>query len=211
MEPETRDRPDAGRGSQAYGQTIEGRHKTESSGEVTTMRALRTVEGALVIVGLLIAVPLAAIAIDMSASSDDHMATANGSHMSNPEMSGMMGSQTEGKPTTAAEQITIIHAQKGCHLWSDAGKQTAAMHVTMHTGQMLKVMNQDVDMHRMMEMSGPTMMGLGGPMKQGMTRTLTFAKPGTYTFGTKSSVMQGMPEVATIGPDNNLKLTVTVV
>lgn len=175
------------------------------------MRALRTIEAALVVVGLLIAVPLAAIAIDMSASNDDHAATVNGTHMSNPGMSGMMGSQIQGKPTTVAEQITIIHAQKGCHVWSDAAKQAAAMHLTIDTGQMLKVTNQDVDMHRMMETRGPTMMSLGGPMKQGMTRTLTFTKPGTYTFGTKSSVMQGMPEVETTGPDNNLKLTVTVV
>jgi hypothetical protein len=85
------------------------------------------------------------------------------------------------------------------------------MHLTMHTGQMLRVMNQDVDMHRMVETMGPTIMRLGGPMAQGMTRTLTFTKPGTYIFGTKVSPMKGMPDVQTIGPDNTLKLTVTVV
>ena len=75
--------------------------------------------------------------------------------------------------------MTIVHVQKGCHVWSDAGKQMAAMHLTMHAGQMLTVMNQDVDMHRMMELSGPTMMSLGGPMAQGKTDALTFTKPGT--------------------------------
>ena len=39
------------------------------------MKALRTIEVALVVVGLLIAVPLAAIAIDLSAGNDDHVAT----------------------------------------------------------------------------------------------------------------------------------------
>ena len=175
------------------------------------MRALRAIEVALVVVGLLIAVPLAAIAIDLSASNDDHVAAMNGKHMSNAGMSGMMGSQTQGNATTAANQVTIVHVQKGCHVWSDAGKQMTAMHLTMHTGQMLKVMNQDVDMHRMMELSGPTMMSLGGPMAQGKTDALTFTKPGTYVFDTKVSPMQGMPEVETTGPDNNLKLTVTVV
>ena len=170
------------------------------------MKALRTVEVALVVVGLLIAVPLAAIAIDLSASNDDHIATA-GTHMSN---AGMMGSQTQGA-TKRADEVTIVHVQKGCHVWSDAGKQMTTMHLRMHTGQMLDVMNQDVDMHRMMELSGPTMMSLGGPMAQGKTDALTFTKPGTYVFGTKVSSMQGMPEVATTGPDNHLKLTVTVV
>ena len=134
----------------------------------------------------------------------------NGTHMSTAGMAGMMGSQT-GATTTAADQLTIVHVQKGCHVWSDAGKQMAAMHLRMHTGQMLRILNQDVDMHRMMELSGPTMMALGGPMAQGKTDTVTFTKPGTYVFGTKVSSMKGMPEVETIGPDNNLKLTVTVV
>jgi plastocyanin len=86
----------------------------------------------------------------------------------------------------------------------------AAMRLRMHPGQMLKVMNQDVDMHRMIEVSGPATMGLGGPMAQGKTDTITFTQFGTYVFGTKVSSMKGMPEVETTGPDNNLKLTVTV-
>lgn len=173
------------------------------------MKAVRTIEVALVVIGLLIAVPLAAIAIDLSAGNDDHVATMNGTHMSTAGMAGM-GSQT-GATTTAADQLTIVHVQKGCHVWSDAGKQMAAMRLRMHTGQMLRILNQDVDMHRMMELSGPTMMALGGPMAQGKTDTVTFTKPGTYVFGTKVSSMKGMPEAETIGPDNNLKLTVTVV
>lgn len=174
------------------------------------MKALRAIEVALVVVGLLIAVPLAAVAIDMWAGNDDHVATMNGTHMSTAGMVGMMGSQT-GAPATAADQLTIVHVQKGCHVWSDAGKQMAAMRLRMHTGQMLRILNQDVDMHRMMELSGPTMMTLGGPMPQGKTDTVTFTKPGTYVFGTKVSSMKGMPDVQTIGPDNNLKLTVTVI
>jgi hypothetical protein len=39
---------------------------------------------------------------------------------------------------------------------------------------------------------------------------LSFTTPGTYRFGTKVLPMNGMPEVETIGPDNTLKLTVTV-
>jgi hypothetical protein len=173
------------------------------------MKALRTLEVAAMVVVLLIAVPVAAIALDLVAGNGDHATTNNGIHMSGAGMTGMMGS-AQGRTTASAADVTIIHVQKGCHVWSDAGKQMAALQLHMHTGQMLKVMNQDVDMHRMMELSGPTMMRLGGPMAQGKTDTLTFTEPGTYVFGTKASSMKGMPEVATTGPDNNLKLTVTV-
>jgi hypothetical protein len=47
-------------------------------------------------------------------------------------------------------------------------------------------------------------------MKQGQAQTLTFSKPGTYRFDTKTSSMKGMPDVQTVGPDNMLRLTVTV-
>jgi len=125
-------------------------------------------------------------------------------------MSGMTG-VTASTPQTsaAADQLTIIHVQKGCHVWSNGTAQMATMRLTMKPGQMLRIMNQDLDMHRMMQLSGPAMM-LGGPMKQGQAQSLSFTKPGTYRFDTKVLPMKGMPEVETTGPDNTLKLTVTV-
>jgi hypothetical protein len=173
------------------------------------MKALQALGVALMVVALVVAVPVAAIALNLAMASNDQPATASGVHMSAAGMAGMMGSQNG--TTTAADQVTIIHVQKGCHVWSDSGRRMVAMHLRMHTGQALKVMNQDVDMHRMVLLSGPMMMRLGGPMAQGKTDTLTFTKPGTYVFGTKVSMMKGMPDVQTIGPDNNLKLTVTVI
>ena len=66
-------------------------------------------------------------------------------------------------------------------------------------------------MHRMMEGAGPAQMMLGGPMKQGQAQTLTFGKTGIYRFMTKVSPTSGMPHVATVGPDNTLRLTAKVV
>jgi len=175
------------------------------------MKALKAFGVALMVVALVIAVPVSALALVMATTNNHQPATASGMHMPGSDMAGMMGSQTASATTTAADQLTIIHVQKGCHVWSDGSRQMAAVHLRMHTGQMLKVMNEDVDMHRMVLLSGPMMMRLGGPMAQGKTDTLTFTKPGTYVFGTKVSAMKGMPEAETIGPDNNLKLTVTVV
>jgi hypothetical protein len=63
---------------------------------------------------------------------------------------------------------------------------------------------------RMMEVAGPQMMMFGQAMKQGRVKTLTFTKAGVYKFTTTVAPMAGMLEVATTGPDNNLRLMVTV-
>lgn len=139
--------------------------------------------------------------------------TAAPRHMSSSGMANMGGMTTSGTQTTqaalASQKLTILHVQRGCHVWSDGTAQTPMLQLNMKPGRMLEILNQDVDMHRVVELSGPMMM-LGGPMKTGASESLTFAKPGTYRFGTKSSEMEGMPAAATIGPDNTLRLTVVV-
>jgi plastocyanin len=181
----------------------------DSSREVSEMKHLQTLTIGLAVVGLVTAVPVAAIGLLYTVGSDNHWATTNATmpHMSSAGMSGMMGSVTQAGPS--ADQLTILHVQKGCHVWSDGTEQAPAMQLTMKPGQMLRVLNQDVDMHRLMQLGGPPMM-LGGPMSQGQAESLTFTKPGTYKFDTKVLPMKGMPEVETTGPDNTLRLTVTV-
>jgi plastocyanin len=163
------------------------------------------------VVGLLIAVPLAAIAVNLSVGGEGQSTTtvkATMPHMASTGMGGgVTASATQSKPV--ADQLTIVHMQKGCHDWSNGSAQMATMRLAMKPGQMLRIMNQDVDMHQLMQLAGPTMM-MGEPMKEGQARSLTFTKPGTYKFDTKSLPMKGMPEVQTIGPDNHLRLTVTV-
>ena len=171
------------------------------------MKAIRTLEAALVVVGLLIAVPLAAIAIDLAASDNGDHVVMTGSQMPTG-MTGMMGSQSSAK--TQPADLTILHVQKGCHTWSDGTNQSPTMRLHMQSGQTLRIVNQDVDMHRMMELAGPQMM-TGQAMKLGQSQTLSFTEPGTYRLEAKTLEMAGMPAVETIGPDNDLVLTVTVV
>jgi hypothetical protein len=85
----------------------------------------------------------------------------------------------------------------------------ARLHLAVHAGSRLLVTNQDVDMHLLRQMEGPHMM-LGRAMPQGGHHMLRFMKPGVYRFTTKVMPMSGMPEVETTGPDNVLRLTVTV-
>jgi plastocyanin len=178
------------------------------------MKGLKALGVWFAIAGVLFSVPVAAVALILAVGHDGRIATHTTAmpHMSNGAMANMgaaMGSGGQTQTGAANAELTILHVQRGCHVWSDGKVQTPTLELNMQPGQMLQVLNQDVDMHRMVEMSGPAMM-LGGPMKTGQSESLTFAKPGTYTFHTKSSEMMGMAEVSTTGPDNNLKLTVVV-
>ncbi len=175
------------------------------------MKGLKALGVGAAVVVVLFAVPVSAVALLLAVGHDDQATTQTTTmpHMSSTGMGAMAPSTTAATTTAVAYQLTILHVQKGCHVWSDGTSQTPMLQLSMKPGQMLRIMNQDVDMHRMVELSGP-MMTLGAPMKTGQSESLTFTKPGTYRFHTKSSAMMGMPEVATTGPDNTLRLTVVV-
>jgi plastocyanin len=181
------------------------------------MKSLENVAAVVAFVVMLVAIPAAAIAVDATMGHDSVMPAAltttpmSSSNMAGMSSSGaMMGSATAPAATSAADQLTIVHVQKGCHVWSKGAMQMASMRLVIEPGQMLRIMNQDVDMHRLIELAGPQHMLLGGPMKQGQTDAIRFTTPGVYRFGTKVSPMKGMPPMPTIGPDNTLRLTVTV-
>jgi plastocyanin len=198
-------RPDVSAVVAPYGQIKQ--EEARSTGEVAEMKVLKTLGVGVMVVALLIAVPFSAIALNLTFGQDHHDMMPN---RSNTGMGGMMSSNQTTPTTTAAADLTIIHVQKGCHVFSNGSAQMPMMRLSLKAGQMLRIMNQDLDMHRMMEVAGPAQMMLGGPMKQGQAQTLTFKKPGVYRFTTKVSPMAGMPAVATTGPDNNLRLMVTV-
>jgi S-formylglutathione hydrolase FrmB len=103
-----------------------------------------------------------------------------------------------GRRAAAVDQLTIAHVGNGCHVWSNRTAQTPVMRLTLQRGQKLSILNQDVDMYRMMQLACPQMM-LGAAMRQGQMQALTFTNPGTYRFMTWDSAMAGMPAVATTG------------
>jgi len=126
-----------------------------------------------------------------------------------------------------AGTLVIRHQVRGCHTWSYNGDAFAASQsIEVKRGGAIVVVNNDVMPHRLVKLSGgavtmrngttmPHSMGNHRPAApgamnhMGATTTVTFAKPGTYTFTTKAGedYMQGMK---TIGEDNILKLRVTV-
>ncbi len=109
----------------------------------------------------------------------------------------------------ATKRATITHAQKGCHVWSVGAAQTASLRLTLHRGDRLTVVNQDLDMHKLVQVSGPQTKA--GPfMMMNQRVSIRFAKAGLYQFHTRVADMRGMPDAKTTGPDNKLVLTVRV-
>lgn len=85
------------------------------------MKTFKAVGIGLMVVGLLIAVPLAAIAINLTVGEDHNDMTPNLS--SSTGMGGM--SMSGAQLGAAAGQLTIIHVQKGCDVWSNGTQQMA--------------------------------------------------------------------------------------
>lgn len=134
----------------------------------------------------------------------------------NAAMSGRMmnAAPTAGTSMMAGGKIvrlTIQHVQHGCHVWSNGRIQAATMRLHMTRGERLQIMDMDVDAHQMMELGGPMRVQMGGPMMMSHGMTLSFSKKGVYRLGTHTVEMPGGGmDVKTIGPDNKLRLIVTV-
>jgi hypothetical protein len=107
------------------------------------------------------------------------------------------------------KRVAIVHVQKGCHVWSVGALKTASLTLSLHRGDRLTVLNQDLDMHKLVQVSGPST-NAGAFMMMNQRVALRFTKAGLYRFHTRVADMRGMPEVKTIGPDNKLVLTVRV-
>jgi hypothetical protein len=130
---------------------------------------------------------------------------------------------TSSAPTSAT--LLIQHVVQGCHSWAlDGGPLKVNQDATLAAGGTLSITDDDVMPHQLIELSGPAVVVSGTPMNHmggtaapgtrmnhmGAAATVTFAKPGHYTFTTKpgEDYMKG---VQTVGADHVLKLSVTVV
>ena len=114
-----------------------------------------------------------------------------------------------GATGAVTKRVAIVHVQRGCHVWSVGATRTESLRVSLNVGDKLTVLNQDVDMHKLVRVSGPRI-NTGAFMMTSQRVTLRFAKVGVYRFHTRVADMRGMPEMETIGPDNRLVLTVRV-
>jgi hypothetical protein len=121
-------------------------------------------------------------------------------------MTDVMGAASS---TPAMAKLTIQHVQKGCHVWSNGSLRSASMRLNLKRGARLQILDQDIDPHGLVQVGGPKLAFIGH-MMMGERQTITFKQPGVYRLKNKVIKMGSMPEVKTIGPDNTLRLTVTV-
>ena len=171
-----------------------------------------------VITGFLVGSAMAAAValIPLTTSAPAGPPPVHSDRMSSATTSNGMSVSATARPTTASAQtvrLTIQHVQRGCHVWSNGKTTGAMMRLHLTQGQTLSIMDMDVDAHQMMQFAGPTHMQMGGPMMTTHGMKMTFTTKGSYRFGTRTvemAGMAGMADVKTIGPDNKLRLVVTV-
>lgn len=106
-------------------------------------------------------------------------------------------------------KLVIQHVQRGCHVWSAGGRRSASMRLDLRRGARLVLVDQDLDPQGLVQLAGPRL-PFGNHMMVGKAQTLVFAKPGLYRFRNRVVEMGPMIKVKTLGPDNVLRLTVSV-
>jgi hypothetical protein len=121
---------------------------------------------------------------------------------------GMMASAST---APASSKLTIQHVPRGCHVWSNGKTTSPLMRLMLKPGGTLSILDQDIDAHQLMQLSGPMKLHLGGPMMTSRGMTIAFPRKGVYGLKTKTVEMPGAAmDDKTVGPDNTLRLMVTV-
>jgi hypothetical protein len=109
--------------------------------------------------------------------------------------------------------LTIRHQLRGCHSWSFNGSSwKASQTITLAPGATLKVVDNDVMPHKLVQLSGPRAALTHAAMsRMGASATARFLTRGTYVFKTHAGDDYPMAmKMETIGEDNLLRLVVTV-
>jgi hypothetical protein len=52
-------------------------------------------------------------------------------------------------------ELTIVHIVNGCHNWTDGKTIAEKAYVTLQRGGRLTILNQDVDIHKLVQFAGP--------------------------------------------------------
>lgn len=122
----------------------------------------------------------------------------------------LAGADAYGSVSTARKaSLTIMHVQKGCHVFARGATRKAKLTVTIARGGSVAITNMDTDGHKVLQTRGPIKFKARA-LKMNDRAVFTFKRAGTYRFTTKTFELAGMPEMKTIGPDNTLRLTVVV-
>ncbi len=110
--------------------------------------------------------------------------------------------------------LTIRHQMVGCHAWSmsPAGPFKATLSIKVDRDASFVIVNNDMMPHKLVQVSGPKALLSKVNMNHiGARGFISFKRAGTYVFRTKAGDdYKWMHGMATKGPDNVLRLKVTV-
>ncbi|HYT51115.1 MAG TPA: hypothetical protein VEL10_02795 [Gaiellaceae bacterium] len=120
---------------------------------------------------------------------------------------------TSAAPAHGIATVTITHQMRGCHVWHFAnGQPRPSFSVTLEAGAVLKVVNNDVMPHKLIQTAGPKLRLTHANMNHMSASTsVKLVKKGVYRFTTKAGEdYPSMGEMHTIGEDYVLHMTVRV-
>ncbi len=121
---------------------------------------------------------------------------------------------TSAAPAGGTATIAIRHQTRGCHSWAfNSGPFKPSLSVSVSAGTVIRITNNDVMPHKLIQTAGPKMR-LAHPMmsKMASSATVKLAHKGVYRFTTKAGEDYAWvgSMMKTIGEDNVLHLTVRV-
>jgi plastocyanin len=120
---------------------------------------------------------------------------------------------TAAAPAGGTGTITIRHQMRGCHSWSfNSGPFKPSLSVTVKIGTVLRITNNDVMPHRLIQTAGPKVR-LAHPnmIKMASSVTVKLTQKGSYRFTTQfGEDYAWAASMKTTGEDNVLHLTVRV-
>jgi plastocyanin len=120
---------------------------------------------------------------------------------------------TSTAPAGGATTITISHQMRGCHMWQVGnGKPLASLSVTLKAGSVLRVVNNDVMPHKLLQTRGPKLRLTHANMNHmSASASVKFPNKGVYKFVTKAGEdYPSMASMHTTGEDYVLHMTVHV-
>ena len=107
-------------------------------------------------------------------------------------------------------ELAIVHTLHGCHVWHTTKDVGPATTVKLKRGGKITIrVSCPMDFH-LAQLMGPPL-ALGDPTLQtGTQRTLVFPRRGVYVVQATETTTSAELGLQTLGPDNVLRLTVTV-
>jgi plastocyanin len=116
-------------------------------------------------------------------------------------------------PAANSTAVSIRHQMHGCHAWSiNSGPFKPALAATVRQGAVVKITNNDVMPHKLVQTSGPQLRLIHPNMsKMASVATMRLMHKGVYHFTTKPGEdFKWAASMKTTGEDNVLRLTIRV-